>query len=201
MAWSDLTSNNCVSFTNAQTSGIPLNSGQSHTTSNDQMRKIDAVTKYNVNTSNAGLAAKGNNDIVIKSDLTIGDPATATLTITFESGLWFGELSAAIPSAGLTVTAGVARGFYDACLGAADEFVDMWSDSGKVASNGFSIPAGETINTGGYDPFENFSGSVINYNMIDNVTINGVARTNGSTFTVGGTTVTLSLPISCTPYS
>lgn len=204
MAWSDLTALLGVSFTNMQTSGIPLKAGQSHTTSNELMTKAGVIAKYSVNEAKATLAAKGSNDIVVKQDLEAGDPATATLTITFESGKWYGYLSAAIPSASVMIEAGVARGYYDACLGAPDETVDMWSDAGKVAINGFPIPAGELSNDlgyGGYDPYEDFSGSVINYNMIDNVEIDGVARTNGSTFTVGGTTVTLSLPLSCTPYS
>jgi len=296
MGFNDLASNQLVSFNEMQSSGIPLNTGQSGSSSLEIMTKSDAVTRYKLNPSNTTLGPKTANQCVAKRDLQTGyvhtvykaanhaglqnwttaaaacagtrdyawtvysssatittsstlfyisggvyveftvnggsgeeqwiydgtgakpirmtstssnvvaavgscDPATATLTITFESGLWFGELSAAIPSAGLSVAAGVARGYYDACLGAADETVDMWSDSGKVVLNGFSIPAGETINTGGYEPFEQFSGSVINYNMINNVEINGVARADGDTFTVGGTTVTLSLPLSCTPYA
>lgn len=204
MAWGDLTSLGWVSFTNMQTSGIPLKSGQSHTTSNEWMTKSEVIAKYSVNTANSYLAAKSSNQWVAKRDLETGDPATATLTITFESGKWYGELSAAIPSTSIYIAAGVVRGYYDACLGAPDETVDMWIYSGKVAMNGFSIIAGNLSNdtgSGGYQPYENFSGSVINYNMIDNVEINYVARTNGSTFTIGGTTVTLVLPTACTPYA
>lgn len=200
MAWGDLTSVNWVSFTNMQTSGIPLKSGQSHTTSNEWMTKAEVIAKYSVNEANSYLAAKSSNQWVAKRDLETGDPATATLTIRHESGQWFGELSAAIPSTDIYIAAGVARGFYDACLGAADETVDMWIDFGKVTQNGFYVYKGTTINPG-YTPYEQMSVSVINYNMIDNVEINGVARTDGSTFTIGGTTVTLSLPLSCTPYS
>lgn len=199
MPWGDLQPTQWVSFTNMQTSGIPLKSGQSHTTSNEWMTKSEAIAKYSLKTSNSFLAAKASNQWVAKRDLEPGDPATATLTISYESGLWIGELSAAIPSAGISVSAGVVRGYYDACLGAPDESVDMWVDSGKVVTNGFSIPAGFTVQT--YAAFETFSGSVINYNMINNLVVNGVTRTNGSTFTVGGTTVTLVLPVSCTPYA
>lgn len=204
MAWGDLTALLGVSFTNMQTSGIPLKAGQSHTTSDELMTKAGVIAKYSVNEAKATLAAKGSNDIVVKQDLESGDPATATLTITFESGKWYGYLSAAIPSASVQIQAGVVRGYYDACLGAPDETVDMWSDAGKVVTNGFPIPAGQLSNDvgyGGYDPYEDFSGSVINYNMIDNVEIDSVARTNGSTFYVGATLVTLSLPLSCTMYS
>lgn len=204
MAWGDLGSNDLVTFTNMQTSGITLKAGQSHTTSNDAMTKAAAIAKYSLNEANSFLSAKSSLDCVAKRDLEAGDPATSTLTITFESGKWYGYLTAAIPSAGIQIQAGVARGYYDACLGAADETVDMWLDSGKVVTNGFAIPAGQLSNDvgyGGYDPYEDFSGSVINYNMINNVEINSVARTDGSTFYVGGTLVTLSLPLACTPYS
>lgn len=200
MAFSSLASNQLVSFNEMQSSGIPLKPGQSGSSSLEIMTKSDATTRYSLNLSNSFLAAKSNNQLVAKRDLETGDPATSTLTIYYESNQWWAELTSAIPSTGISIQAGVVRGYYDACLGAPDETVDMWSDSGKVVTNGFSLPAGFTISSG-YTPFEQFSGSVINYNMINNVEINGVARTDGSTFTVGGTTVTLSLPLSCTPYS
>ncbi len=204
MSWGSKAGTDFVTYNDLAGSGLPLKSGQSHGNTDDYLTKDQAIAKYSLNLSNTYLSAKAGDRIVAKRDLEAGDPATATLTITFESGMWYGELSAAIPSTGISIQAGVARGYYDACLGAPDETVDMWSDSGKVVSNGFSIPAGYLSNdfgSGGYDPYGDFSGSVINYNMIDNVEINGVVRTNGSTFTVGGTTVTLVLPISCTMYS
>jgi hypothetical protein len=49
MSWSGLASNQMVTFTNAQTSGAALKSGQSHVTSNQCMTRLDIVTKYNVN--------------------------------------------------------------------------------------------------------------------------------------------------------
>lgn len=48
MAWADLASNQMVSFTDAQTSGFSLKSGQSHVTSNQCMTSSDITTKYNV---------------------------------------------------------------------------------------------------------------------------------------------------------
>lgn len=204
MSWGTLDPTDWVSFTNIQGGGFTLRPGQSHVTSNDWVTKSEAIAKYYLNESNSFLAAKAGSRWVSKRDLETGDPATATLTITFESGKWYGYLSAAIPSASVQIQAGVVRGYYDACLGAPDETVDMWSDAGKVVTNGFPIPAGQLSNDvgyGGYDPYGDFSGSVINYNMIDNVKIDSVARTNGSTFYVGATLVTLSLPLSCTMYS
>lgn len=200
MAWGSLSASQWVSFTDIQGAGFVLKPGQSHTTSDFWMTKSEVIAKYYVNEAKASLVAKSSSQWVEKQDLETGDPATATLTIRHERGQWFGELSAAIPSTDIYIAAGVARGFYDACLGAADETVDMWIDFGKVTQNGFYVYKGTTINPG-YTPYEQMSVSVINYNMIDNVEINGVARTDGSTFTIGGTTVTLSLPLSCTPYA
>lgn len=51
MAWNDLTDTQMVSYTDAQTSGFPLKSGQSNVTSNQCMTKLDITTKYNVNIS------------------------------------------------------------------------------------------------------------------------------------------------------
>jgi hypothetical protein len=51
MAWIDLANNQMVSFTDAQTSGIPLKAGQSHVTSNECMTKSQIQAKYNVLTA------------------------------------------------------------------------------------------------------------------------------------------------------
>jgi hypothetical protein len=51
MPWNDLASNQMVSFIDAQTSGFPLKSGQSHVTSNQCMTKSEILTKYNVTIS------------------------------------------------------------------------------------------------------------------------------------------------------
>jgi len=51
MAWIDLANNQMVSFTDAQTSGIALKSGQSHVTSNECMTKTQIQAKYNVLTA------------------------------------------------------------------------------------------------------------------------------------------------------
>jgi hypothetical protein len=70
MAFSDLASNQAVSFTNAQSSGAPLKPGQSHTTSDEIMTKSDLTTKYNVLTSNSTLSPKSSNQTVAKRDFT-----------------------------------------------------------------------------------------------------------------------------------
>jgi hypothetical protein len=129
------------------------------------------------------------------------DPATATLTITYESQYWIGELSSAIPSTDIDISGGVGRGYYDACLGAPDENVNMdWIDIKGLPLNGFTIAAGNT--TESLLPTTPFTVSVINYNIVNaGMVINGSARANGAVFTVGGTTVTLVMPISCTPYA
>lgn len=203
MPWGSLAATDWVSFTNIQGGGFTLRSGQSHVTSDDWVTKSEAIAKYYLKETNSFLSAKSANDWVAKRDLEVGDPATATLTVWYENNGWFAELSEPIPSTSVYISGGVARGYYDACLGAPDETVNMWIDGFKVDFNGFYIDPGDTLSENGYPytPYEQFTGSVINYNMIDNVLINGTTRTNGSTFTIGGTSVTLSLPISCTPYS
>ena len=49
MSWSTLTPTQWVSFNDIASSGIPLNSGQSHTLTNQWITKVEAVTKYNIN--------------------------------------------------------------------------------------------------------------------------------------------------------
>jgi len=73
MAFGDLASNQGVSFTNAQTGGFTLKPGQSSVTSDEQMTKLDATTKYYLDISNIYLSPKPNNQVVAKRDLTSGD--------------------------------------------------------------------------------------------------------------------------------
>lgn len=65
MAFSDLTSNQMVTFTNAQSGGFTLNSGQSNVTSNQCMTKNDALTKYNLTASS--MSSYASNQLVPKS--------------------------------------------------------------------------------------------------------------------------------------
>lgn len=58
-------SNQMVSFTQAQSLGFSLNSGQSHVTSNQCMTKSDALTKYNLNAS--AMSSYANNQLVPRS--------------------------------------------------------------------------------------------------------------------------------------
>jgi len=51
MAWSDVQMEQMVSFNDASSSGIPLNSGQSHSYTGQCMTKDDITTKYAVNTT------------------------------------------------------------------------------------------------------------------------------------------------------
>ena len=65
MAWVDLASNQMPTFTDAQSGGFTLNSGQSSVTSNECMTKSQALTKYNLNSSN--MSAYASNQLVPKS--------------------------------------------------------------------------------------------------------------------------------------
>jgi len=79
MPWNDLASNQMVSYTDAQTSGATLKSGQSQFTSNQCMTRLDIVTKYNVIISDILFA---NNQLVPKGSWGIvGDLYSGTLTV------------------------------------------------------------------------------------------------------------------------
>ena len=65
MAWSNLQSNQMVSFTDAQTSGATLKSGQSHVTSNQCMTKSEALAKYNLDAN--AMSSYASNQLVPKS--------------------------------------------------------------------------------------------------------------------------------------
>lgn len=65
MAWSDLSSNQMVSFTDAQSSPFYLKPGQSHVTSNQCMTKDEAYTKYTIDFSS--LSSYASNQLIPKS--------------------------------------------------------------------------------------------------------------------------------------
>ena len=65
MAFSDLSTNQMVTFTNAQSGGFTLKAGQSHVTSNQCVTKSDALTKYNLDAS--AMASYANNQLVPRS--------------------------------------------------------------------------------------------------------------------------------------
>ena len=67
MPWNDLTSNQLVSYTDAQGGGFTLKAGQSNVTSNQLMSKQEAIAKYNLNESN--LSGYTNSQLVQKSVL------------------------------------------------------------------------------------------------------------------------------------
>jgi hypothetical protein len=70
MAWGDLADNQMVSFTDAQTGGFTLQTGQSHTASNQCMTKSQAVEKYHLD--NLYLSGFTNSQLVPKSNWKVG---------------------------------------------------------------------------------------------------------------------------------
>jgi hypothetical protein len=78
MPWNDLANNQMVSYTDAQTSGATLKSGQSQVTSNQCMTRLDIVTKYNVNIN---ILLCANNQLAPKSIWEIISGFSATLTV------------------------------------------------------------------------------------------------------------------------
>lgn len=178
-------------------SGIPLKSGQSHTANNTWITKTELTTKYVVNTSL--LSGYGANDWIETSSIAAGDPPTSTLTITYVSGQWIGTLSNPIASTYVDISYGIVDGWAGTCSGGSDESADMWLDAGKITTNGFSIATNTyTQSYSGYEALTSFS---TNYRIQNSILINGVTRSNGAVFTIGGTTVTLVLTVACTPYS
>jgi hypothetical protein len=66
MAWSDVQLEQMVSFNDASSSGIPLNSGQSHSYTGQCMTKDDITTKYAVNSSYMNAYTLSGNRLVPK---------------------------------------------------------------------------------------------------------------------------------------
>lgn len=97
MAWSSLASNQMVSFTDAQTSGFTLKSGQSHVTSNQCMTSSDITTKYNVTIGTTYANPYASNQLVAKVDW------LAANSVTFSS--WYSRtLSNSFDSTSGTIT-------------------------------------------------------------------------------------------------
>lgn len=199
MSWASKGATDFVSYNDLAGSGLYLKVGQSHVYTNDFLTKDQAIAKYSLDTANSFLAAKAGDKIVAKRDLTSGDPATATLYVYHTNGQWYGELSAIIPSASVTITEGNVLGWYDECIGAADELADMYKDLSPGTALGFSIPAGSASAV--YTSDTGLSYVCTHYKMTNSIKIDGTSRANGATFYVGATLVTLSIPIGCTPYS
>lgn len=83
MAWSNLTTEQMVSFTDAQSGGFTLNVGQSHVTSNQCMTKNSALEKYNLSASNMDLY--GSLQLVPKSAWVTGISNWSASLITFNT--------------------------------------------------------------------------------------------------------------------
>lgn len=78
MAWSSLSSNQMVSYTDAQGGGFTLRPGESSVTSNQCMTKSQALAKYYLVDSN--MASYSNNQLVPKSGWVVATYYTITST-------------------------------------------------------------------------------------------------------------------------
>lgn len=105
MAWGDLAINQMVSYTDAQTSGATLKSGQSHVTSNQCMTRLDIVTKYNVIISEFLFP---NNQLVPKGAWGIISGFSATMTVGNTSAYYgyYSNLFGSISNADISAIAG-----------------------------------------------------------------------------------------------
>lgn len=102
MAFSDLASNQMVTFTDAQSSGFALKAGQSHVTSNQCMTKSEALAKYNL--SNSAMASYADNQLVPRSVWAPNTVVQGTLRILYRMSLgdlrWSNILNAVVSQPG-----------------------------------------------------------------------------------------------------
>lgn len=117
MAWGDLASNQMVSFTDAQSGGFNLNSGQSPVTSNQCMTKNDALTKYALDSSY--MSGYASNQLVPKSAW-ISASSTGTLDFYFLRTFLCG--SARLYKNGVLISTLTSTGSYSTSLNAGDTF-------------------------------------------------------------------------------
>ena len=121
------------------------------------------------------------------------DPATSTLSVKYEADTFYADLTDAIYSTSITITAATlgVTGYEDgACSSLSGE-----SDS---ASNNIVVTAG-TLSDSEPGNF-GFSTTSQYYKFNGMLNVNGTNRSDGESFTVGGTTVTLYFPQNCFPY-
>jgi hypothetical protein len=129
--------------------------------------------------------------------VSLGDPASATLSVRYEADTFYAELTDSIPSTTITIAANTLS-----VLGYDDSSCGSLSGESDSASNNLVITAGTTNDT---EPGNfGFTTNTTYYNFPGNLTINGTLRADGDVFTIGGTSVTLSYPYGagsgCDPY-
>jgi hypothetical protein len=121
------------------------------------------------------------------------DPGTANLTFTsYQSGNFFFDLSAAIPSTAVNITSATVNG---SDLGACSPFNESDALVGTL-----TIPAGSTSGMGsGSSPM---TCGTLSYRRFNSIVVNGSTKHNGDTIVIGGTTVTIVLSTACVnPYA
>lgn len=210
--WSGTASNQAVTLSalnNAASTGV-FTAKTSIPTGLKCITKAEAATYVYLDISYSPFANKATNQLVVKSDLIAvsappTDPSSATLTLTYSSGVWRASLSQAIPSTTIEIYQHSVQGFSTTSCTAAEEggsSLSLTSYSkmgyGTVTVLPLEVVAGYTTgtqNTG------DLTCQSIGYRLGSSIYINGVQRTNGATFTIGGTTVTLVIdPTACTVY-
>jgi hypothetical protein len=120
--------------------------------------------------------------------VSLGDPASATLSVRYECGFFYAELSDAIPSTSITMSAtGLNVAGYD------DGGCGGITGDQDTASDVLIISAGNTSNIiEGVTPF---GVSSTYYNFSQQIRVNGTLRSDGDQFTIGGTQVTINYPL------
>jgi hypothetical protein len=122
-----------------------------------------------------------------------GDPATSTLTFSsYNGGVFYFTLSDPIPSTNINIRfAGVTGYTLDNC--------NFTNEQDDLTSNILTITAGDY--SGNANGNSTMGCSNTNYRRGNTFSVNGNLVYNGSVITIGGTQVTISIPLTCEYYA
>lgn len=121
------------------------------------------------------------------------DPTTSILNVKYEADTFYADVSDIIYSTGITIgqpslnVLGYENCALNQLSGESDSATTNLIISAGAASGNVSGNFGMTTNT-------------VEYKFTGNLTVNGVSRYDGETFTIGNTSVTLYFPSSCISY-
>lgn len=121
------------------------------------------------------------------------DPATSILNVKYEADTFSAELSDAIYTTNITISqVSLDVIGYENCA------LNQLSGESDTAMGNLTVNTGETSGTvsGNFGMTTN----TIEYKFTGNLTVNGVSRYDGETFTIGNTSVTLYFPSNCITY-
>lgn len=128
----------------------------------------------------------------IKTWLNI-DPTTSILNVKYEADTFYADVSDIIYSTSITVgQASLDVIGYENCA------LNQLSGESDDASGNLVVNAGAA--SGNVSGNFGMTTNTVEYKFTGNLTVNGVSRYDGETFTIGNTSVTLYFPSSCISY-